>query len=660
MEIFMTSDFGLNSKLGYHYPSIRPTTNVAGIRTPVLQSQELTQIDAVAKEAVVQTISHGRCPTGAYDPTRPCERGAYQSELQKGRMIWSLESEGGRRRRRRRKFWERDWERQLGEAQEHNKMSNLVVSETDHLEGELVIGYFKYEVEIRNKENDRVELAKAQAELENLKLEDNSAAKMEILAIVYKLAFQASLVSIKERHAAMLDQSRADTEKLRLALDQRGFIKNSHGCSGREHRGVASTMSVMRKIIERGDDASTLLERMLRDAHGFASDLNGFSESMGQIIVAENAIDTLIEELRIQTAWRLELEKLVVLLPIPVHQKNIPEPPASEKTREDPEEARATLEAEESDSLQEESKMINVHRRSPRSVSQSTSIIDELAPSSTSTSTSTLITSDPIPFPTEDEPSLPAEVEQVLHTATEQLDDYAEDARVKMEIRIEADETLVLGFETILTVLLRVLADKSGESQTLEEVKARNDAFISGSDPVKKTQQNLSQKLANLHDLDLLSPISSSPSSTAPGWMSWTSSTTAFGNVMTNPKLRQAQSMKFQTRKDLYTNFGLCVVSPPFSSVSVENQGPRPRPLSAMYSLGLARDASGTLGSGFIPPTPRENHVEETEDGDDDDDGDVEGNITSKRRYSAFVHTLTGPVTRPGDRAEVQRGFGNG
>lgn len=82
--------------------------------------------------------------------------------------------------------------------------------------------------------------------------------------------------------------------------------------------------------------------------------------------------------------------------------------------------------------------------------------------------------------------------------------------------------------------------------------------------------------------------------------------------------------MNFPTRKDPYANLGLRVsmpLSPPVSSVFVENWGPRPRTLSALYSLGLARNASGTLGSGFIPPTPRENHVdEETEDEEDEDD----------------------------------------
>ncbi|KAK0211311.1 hypothetical protein DFS33DRAFT_1484239 [Desarmillaria ectypa] len=653
------------------------------------------------------------------------------------------------------KVRERDLEKQLREAQEHSKMSDLAVSEyadyvrslggrtsmsprlppntslseaksgihklfddfsleseelkakIDHLEGELAIVHSKYEAEIRNKGNDRVELAKAQAELEKLKLEDNSAAKMVSRYMKFSQSatnrLQASLVSMKERHSAtvntlstqisvlssQLDQSRADTEKLRLALDEVGgdVMREAFGrrreVSLRIHMVAReeSTVEWLRRWalraeegIERRDDASTLLERMLRDAHGFAADLNGASESMGRIVVAENAVETLVEELRIQTARRLDLEKLIVLPPLPAHQKNLPEPPASEETRGDPQEVKAALETEEPESPQDQSKTVRTHQPSPRPASH-TSILDELTPSESSSS-STLVTSDPGPFPTKDQPSLLSELKQVsrryddmqrafrdchhalqdlknqlsatnssqvLHTATERLNDYAEDARVELEIRIADEALLVHGFETILTVP-GALADKSGESPTVDEVEAQIDAFISGSDPaVKKAQQNLSQKLDDiqhdiaaikraLHDPELLSPMPPSPSSTATGWMSWTSrpsspSAMTFGSVMTNPKLRHAQSITFQMRKDSCAKLGLRVsmpFSPPISSVPVENRGPRPRTLSAMYSLGLARNASGTLGGGFIPPTPsRENHVEEAGDEEDDDD-DVE------------------------------------
>ncbi|KAK0242206.1 hypothetical protein EDD85DRAFT_946350 [Armillaria nabsnona] len=262
---------------------------------------------------------------------------------------------------------------------------SLGSAKVDQLEGELAVAHSKYEAEIRNKENDKVELTKAQAKL---KMEDNSAAFTGNYFKRPQIVCRRHL-SMKERHAAavntlttqrsilssQLDQSRANTGKLRLALDEAGG-------------------NVIRKIFGRqGDDANTLLENILRDAQGYSADLNGSSESMGQIVVAENAVETLVGELRLQTARRFEL---VMLLFIPAHQKNLPAPPASEETREDPDE--------------------------------------------------------------------------VLHTATERLNDYAEDACVEPEIRM----ALMRGFETVP----EALADKSGESPTLEE----------------KAQQNLSQK----------------------------------------------------------------------------------------------------------------------------------------------------------------------
>ncbi|KAK0196455.1 hypothetical protein F5146DRAFT_922148 [Armillaria mellea] len=707
----------------------------------VLQSQELTlslrrlsDKLSLTEDALLERTTQLAEVNAELAKAKDAAEGAYALAAR----IRGREEEG--------KVRERDLEKQLREAQEHNKMSDLVVNEyadyvrsldgktsmsprlppntslseaksgvhklfddfsseseelhakVDHLEGELAIAHAKYEAEIRNKENNSVELAKAQTEQEKMKLEDNSAAKMVSRYMKFSQAatnrLQASLVSMKERHVAtvntlstqisvlssQLEQCRADTEKLRFALDEVGGDVMREAFGRRREislriRMVAREESIGEWLrrwrlraeegIERGEDATTLLEKMLHDARGFTADLDSSSESLGRIVVAENAVETLVEELRVQTARRFELEKLIVLPPIPAHQKNLPETPSSEETKEDPEEVKT---APETEGPEEQSRMISIHQPSPHLVAQSTSVFDELTPSESSSSSSTLVTSDPVPFPPKEQSSLLAELaqvsrryddmqrafrdchhalqelknqlsatnsSQVLHTAAERLNDYAEDARVELEIRIADEALLAHGFETILTVP-GALDDKSGESPTLEEVEAQIDAFISGSDPaVKKAQQNLCQKLDDIqhdiaaikraiHDPELLSPIPPSPSS---GWMPWTSrpsspSATTFGNVMTNPKLRQAQSMNFPTRKDPYANLGLRVsmpLSPPVSSASVENRGPRPRTLSALYSLGLARNSSGTLGSGFIPPTPsRENHVEEeTEDEDD-------------------------------------------
>lgn len=76
---------------------------------------------------------------------------------------------------------------------------------------------------------------------------------------------------------------------------------------------------------------------------------------------------------------------------------------------------------------------------------------------------------------------------------TERLNDYAEDARVELEIHM----ALVHGFETVPGAL-------AGESPTLEEVGAQ----LTRSFPsVKKSQQNLSQQF-KLDQADFTCPVS--------------------------------------------------------------------------------------------------------------------------------------------------------
>ncbi|KAK0453071.1 hypothetical protein EV421DRAFT_1897101 [Armillaria borealis] len=188
----------------------------------------------------------------------------------------------------------------------------LSILAVDHLEGELA---FAHEAQLRNKGNDRVELAKAQVELGKLKMEDNSAAKMVSRHMKLSQAatnrLQASLIHEGNLHAATVNalttqrsvlssqldwQSRANTEKLRLSLDEAGgdVIREAFG-----HRREEFAWSLEKRASTSGfDGGRSVLKK------GFSADLNDSSESMGQIVVA-----TLVEELRLQTARRLELEK---------------------------------------------------------------------------------------------------------------------------------------------------------------------------------------------------------------------------------------------------------------------------------------------------------------------------------------------------------------
>ncbi|SJL01423.1 uncharacterized protein ARMOST_04745 [Armillaria ostoyae] len=232
----------------------------------------------------------------------------------------------------------------------------LSILAVDHLEGELA---FAHEAQLRNKENDRVELAKAQAELEKLKMEDNSAAKMMSRHMKLSQAatnrLQASLISVL---SSQLDQSHANTLKQRLALDAAGgdVIREAFG---RRREEFAWSLE-KRALIGGLDGGRSVLKK------GFSADLNDSSESMGQIVVA-----TWVEELRLQTARKLELEKAT-------HSSSSEKFSCTSSFRG--------------------------NKRRPRGgeASQSTSIVDELTSSESSSSSSTL---DPMPFPTKDEPS---------------------------------------------------------------------------------------------------------------------------------------------------------------------------------------------------------------------------------------------------------------
>ncbi|PBK73161.1 hypothetical protein ARMSODRAFT_972664 [Armillaria solidipes] len=266
---------------------------------------------------------------------------------------------------------------------------------------------------------------------------------------------QASLVSMKERHAAMVnalttqisvlssqfDQSHANTEKLRLSLDAAGgdVIREA---LGRRREEFAWSLE-KRASMSGFDRGRSVLKKASDEEHAF-----GEYSRVGRIVVAENAVEPWVEELRSQTARRLELthssssEKISCTSSFRGNKTRprggggifgirIPPGPIEDDSHSQP---------------------------SPRLASQFASIVDELTPSESSSSSSTLITSDPVPFPTKYEP---AELKQSTNNdqlLTGRLNDYAEDTRVELEICM----ALVRGFETVPRTL-------AGESPTLEE-----------------------------------------------------------------------------------------------------------------------------------------------------------------------------------------------
>ncbi|KAH9482685.1 hypothetical protein JR316_0004785 [Psilocybe cubensis] len=203
----------------------------------------------------------------------------------------------------------------------------------------------------------------------------------------------------------------------------------------------------------------------------------------------------------------------------------------------------------------------------------------------------------PIPFP--NSISIP---EEILLAALGRLDDYTEDTRVELEIRVGDETLLAKGFEALLSVPGALLEHQQGEEQPLDthgmfesqkdsdllpkqsEVEKQIKAFVDGTDPaVRRARDIFARKLEDVqHDIAVLKKAihdpesmqthdsfansESSPSSLVSlhaehdnGWTTWIrgpssrSSSPApvtaslgpsptFGSIMTSPRLRSPSS----------------------------------------------------------------------------------------------------------------------
>lgn len=217
--------------------------------------------------------------------------------------------------------------------------------------------------------------------------------------------------------------------------------------------------------------------------------------------------------------------------------------------------------------------------------------------------------------------------------AIERLDDYCEDARVELEIRIADEERIARGYETILSVkgALSGEVDEAGMRSKIED-------FIEGIDPtVRKAVNSLKHKLDDLqHDIasvkqaihdpaSLHAPqeareVPESPRRTSSSWAAWTGSILSasrspspappatFGTVMTSPRLRHSSSF-VRNRSDSnpsqnpLASLGLRIAMPsqlqtvPAPVNPIHRGGPRPRVSSNMFGLGI--------GGGLLPGSRR-------------------------------------------------------
>uniref|UniRef100_D8Q000 GPI inositol-deacylase n=1 Tax=Schizophyllum commune (strain H4-8 / FGSC 9210) TaxID=578458 RepID=D8Q000_SCHCM len=199
-----------------------------------------------------------------------------------------------------------------------------------------------------------------------------------------------------------------------------------------------------------------------------------------------------------------------------------------------------------------------------------------------------------------------------LAAAIQRIDDYAEDARVELEIRAADDALAVRGLSALLT-LPGALAPTAGipgdQRPTLADTAAQITAFTSDDGPSASTT-TLARKLADVqHDISAVQGAVGA----LHGVQRPTASPT-FGHVMTTPSLRRTPSLK---QLGGLGNLGLRVPMPAFvmqDTRAAEEHGqaaPRARTLSAMYMLGVGLRGRGVGGSP-LPGTPSPRRVSTT------------------------------------------------
>ncbi|KAI0345392.1 hypothetical protein BDW22DRAFT_1029908 [Trametopsis cervina] len=166
---------------------------------------------------------------------------------------------------------------------------------------------------------------------------------------------------------------------------------------------------------------------------------------------------------------------------------------------------------------------------------------------------------------------LPSSLEMttVIRTAVERLNDFNEDTRVELEIRVADEERIISGYEALLSV--------PGAMAEVDEASVKEEigAFVESTNPiVAKSMDQFNRKLDDLqHDIasvkrtlhelsagEAASPASPEAKSTS-GWTSWTGSVfggsrpvspaPTFGSVMTTPRARQSSFGAFLHRPSL-------------------------------------------------------------------------------------------------------------
>ncbi|TFY64672.1 hypothetical protein EVJ58_g2455 [Rhodofomes roseus] len=238
-----------------------------------------------------------------------------------------------------------------------------------------------------------------------------------------------------------------------------------------------------------------------------------------------------------------------------------------------------------------------------------------------------------------------SELAVILQKAVERLDDFNEDVRVELEIRISDEARITSGYEALLTI-------PGAMSDEVDEVamEAEMRAFVDGTDKaVKKATEGFSRKLDDLqHDIASVkrasheltaaaveSPVATPPPTTSPSWTSWTTSLLSPSHSASPgpaPTFGKASDDSPSPNHDPFANLELRIAMPAHVMPAYPSTPPRPaqrpRVSSTTYMLGLG--ARSTFGLNAMPgtkspPSPLAEKKEESAVSDEDDSGsDVE------------------------------------
>ncbi|KDQ50094.1 hypothetical protein JAAARDRAFT_200258 [Jaapia argillacea MUCL 33604] len=239
----------------------------------------------------------------------------------------------------------------------------------------------------------------------------------------------------------------------------------------------------------------------------------------------------------------------------------------------------------------------------------------------------------------------------LLKTAVGRLDDYNEDTRVELEIRVADEERIVRGYQTLLSVPGAI-----SDEVEWREVEGDVRKFVDGGGDREKVREGFGKKLDDLqNDIAVIkrtfyeiesTPSPSTPSTPSGGWSTWTSGllggggspsrpatpAKTFGNVMTSPRLRhpnldgtrKTSASHDSNPADPFGSLGLRIPMPsyvpspprPETTTTIRPQigmnigigtpppGQRQRTISGMYMLGLgSRRSSMVVQKEPVTPT---------------------------------------------------------